>query len=132
VNDQDRRAAYEALLQRYLAALRRLAWSYTREGFEDLLQEIAIALWTALPRFRGDSTERTWVYRVAHNTAMSFVARQRRREQREQTGELAANVVSRSDLQDDVLSNERRRRLWAAVRELPAAIARLSCCIWRV
>lgn len=75
------RTAYEDLLRRYLAALRRLAGSYTstNEEREDLLQDIAMALWTALPRFRGDASERTWLYRVAHNTAISFVAGNRRR-----------------------------------------------------
>ena len=49
-----------------------------------------MALWTALPRFRGESSQRTWVYRVAHNTAISFAAQQRRRGQREQPVEPAA------------------------------------------
>ncbi|MSV36373.1 MAG: hypothetical protein EXQ47_12375 [Bryobacterales bacterium] len=47
-----------------------------RDGAEgdDLLQEITLALWAALPRFRGESSERTWVYRVAHNTGISYIA----------------------------------------------------------
>ena len=32
-----------------------------------------MALWTAPPRFRGESNERTWLYRVAHNSTISFV-----------------------------------------------------------
>jgi DNA-directed RNA polymerase specialized sigma24 family protein len=58
----DHRAAHESLLRRYVAPLRRLAWSYVRDpaGRDDLFQEIATALSTALPRFRGDSSERTW------------------------------------------------------------------------
>ena len=34
---------------------------------EDLRQEIALGLWTALPRFRSDASERTWLHRVANN-----------------------------------------------------------------
>ena len=69
------RVAYEELLRRYVAPLRRLSWSYEHEpAREDLFQEIAIALWTAFPQFRGDSSERTWIYRVAHNTAITFTA----------------------------------------------------------
>ena len=62
-------APYEEILRRYGQALRRVAWSYTRSAAEsdDLFQEIALALWTALPRFRGDCSERTWVYRVGKN-----------------------------------------------------------------
>jgi RNA polymerase sigma factor (sigma-70 family) len=81
VSQQVQRAGYEDLLRRYVPALRRLAWSYERDAAarEELFQEIALALWTALPRFRGDSSERTWVYRVAHNTAITFVSQHRRR-----------------------------------------------------
>jgi len=80
-----------------------------------------MALWTALPRFRGDSTERTWVYRVAHNTAISFVARQRRRERREQTRVPPVDIASSRDLEHDALDKERRQRLWKAVQGLREA-----------
>jgi RNA polymerase sigma factor (sigma-70 family) len=60
VGNADRRTNYEDLLRRYLPALRRLARSYAREAAEqeDLLQEIALGLWTALPQFRGDANPR--------------------------------------------------------------------------
>ena len=46
---------------------------------DDLRQEIAIALWHALPRFRGEASERTYVARVARNRAVTFCLRQARR-----------------------------------------------------
>jgi RNA polymerase sigma-70 factor (ECF subfamily) len=117
----DHRAAYESLLRRYLAPLRRLAWSYVHDpaGRDDLFQEIAMALWTALPGFRGDSSERTWVYRVAHNTAISFAASRRRRDGREQPGELARDPVAPAHQEGDAIESQRRERLWSAVQELP-------------
>ena len=39
-------------------------------------REIALALWTALPRFRGDSSERTWLYRVARNLYIDHVRKE--------------------------------------------------------
>ena len=118
----DQRAAYEGLLRRYVAPLRRLAWCYMHDdpaGRDDLFQEIAMGLWTALPRFRGDSSERTWVYRVAHNTAISFVASRRRRDGREHTGELQREPVGAAHQERDAIETQRRERLWAAVQELP-------------
>jgi RNA polymerase sigma-70 factor (ECF subfamily) len=114
-----RRAAYESLLVRHLPALRRLAWSYARDAPEDLLQDIALALWTALPRFRGDCSERTWVYRVAHNTAISVVTRQRRRTEREHGGDALSAPVSSSSPEREAIDAERRERLRTAVQELP-------------
>ena len=60
-------------------ALERLARAYERDPDRrrDLLQDIHIALWRSLARFDGRCYKRTWVYRVAHNTATSKVLRPR-------------------------------------------------------
>lgn len=119
----DQRSAYEDLLGRYISPLRRLAWSYEHQpaARDDLLQEIAMALWTALPRFRGDCSERTWVYRVAHNTAISFAAQRRRRDGREQPGEPEREPAVGALQEGNAIARERRERLRAAVQELPLA-----------
>jgi RNA polymerase sigma-70 factor (ECF subfamily) len=115
-------AAYEDLLRRYLAPLRRLAWSYARDGFEDLFQEIAIALWKGLPGFRGDCSERTWVYRVAHNTAITFVTRDRKRDARERPVDAAGDPASaQASPEGAAIDAQRRARLQAAVDELPVS-----------
>lgn len=81
MDDADRAASQE---QRYAAAaatfgpaLERLARAYERDPDKrrDLLQEIHVALWRSLARFDGRCSLRTWVYRVAHNTATSKVLR---------------------------------------------------------
>jgi RNA polymerase sigma-70 factor (ECF subfamily) len=61
------------------AALARLARAYEPDPDRrrDLLQEIHIALWRSLAGFDGRCSLRTWVYRVAHNTATSHVIRRR-------------------------------------------------------
>lgn len=37
------------------------------------MQDILFAVWSALPRFEGRASVRTWVYRIAHNVAVSHV-----------------------------------------------------------
>lgn len=117
----EQQAAYEALLRRFLAPLRRLAHAYTRDASEreDLFQEIALALWTALPHFRGDASERTWLYRVAHNTSMRFMAKATRRARHERAGEPDREPVSAANPERSAIDDQRRERLWAAVRALP-------------
>ena len=78
-----------------------------------------MALWRALPRFRQDSSERTYVYRVAHNTAISFVTSGRRRKAREQSGEPPVEPARPDDLEQGAIRNRRSGRLQAAVQELP-------------
>lgn len=60
-------------------AIFRLALSVVRDRAlaEDITQETLVKAWLALPTFRGDSSLRGWVLRIAHNTAISTV-RQRR------------------------------------------------------
>jgi RNA polymerase sigma-70 factor (ECF subfamily) len=119
--DPSRRAAYEDLLRRYLPALRRLARSYVHDPIEqqDLIQEVALGLWTALPRFRGDASERTWLYRVAHNTAISFTSGRNRRAKREQPGASPDREAPDASPESAAIDAERRARLWAAIDELP-------------
>ena len=70
---------FDGLLAANGAALARLAASYTNTASDrdDLLQEIAMALWQALRRFRGDCSERTFLFRIAHNRAIAHLARSR-------------------------------------------------------
>lgn len=49
------------------------------EDREDLLQEIVLQLWTAYDSFRGESQFSSWMYRVALNTAIVYLRKQRRR-----------------------------------------------------
>jgi RNA polymerase sigma factor (sigma-70 family) len=60
-------------------ALLRLARSYTNSPSDrdDLFQDISVAIWKALPGFRNESSERTFVFRIAHNRAITFLAQRR-------------------------------------------------------
>ena len=64
------------------AAVGRTAALYERDPAErlDLVQEIWVAVWRALPAFRGDSSLRTYLFRIAHNCGVSHVARHARRD----------------------------------------------------
>jgi RNA polymerase sigma-70 factor (ECF subfamily) len=108
----EREAKFEQLLDTYAPALRRLCSAYRRDrdAQEDLFQEIAIALWTALPRFRGDASERTWLYRIAHNVALTDSARWQRKRSREVPFEEGPPLLSQED--------GRREELLDAVRRL--------------
>src|SRR5215212_8990477 len=85
--DELRRMTFLRLMKEYQAALGRLAAGYVMDAAdrEDLFQEIATAIWQAIPGFRGDAGERTWLYRVAHNTAITAAAKVWRRS-RSETG----------------------------------------------
>ncbi len=110
---------FNALLAQHGSSLARLAGSYSRNRAEreDLLQEIAIAIWRALPGFRGECSERTFLYRIAHNRGMSHLARRRV----PTTGlDDEAEPRAATPNPEQVLSSEQQgRRLVEAVQQLP-------------
>jgi len=72
---------FDGLLAANGPALVRLAASYvnTPSDRDDLLQEIALAVWQALRTFRGECSARTFLFRIAHNRAIAHLARSRPR-----------------------------------------------------
>ena len=70
---------YEQAARTYGSALDRLARVYEAnvDTRRDLLQEIHFALWRSYGNFDARCSQRTWVYRVAHNVAASHVASDR-------------------------------------------------------
>ena len=40
---------------------------------EDLFQEVLVNLWKGFAKFRGDSSPKTWIWRVSLNTAATSI-----------------------------------------------------------
>jgi RNA polymerase sigma-70 factor (ECF subfamily) len=61
-------------------ALARLARGYEPDAhrWRDLLQTIHLEVWRSFATFDARCSMRTWVYRVAHNTALKYIARTHR------------------------------------------------------
>lgn len=119
---QPKAVASDAMLERVIrehgALLARVARGYADNAHDadDLMQEIWTALWRALPRFRADASERTFVLRVAHNRGISFAVARRRFAS---LGE-AADVSDPAPIAETrVIAAERRDRLFDAIRRLP-------------
>lgn len=101
------------------AALTRLAASYARgsDDRDDLFQDIAVAIWQALPRFRGECSERTFLFRIAHNRGLSYVTR--RRPPIIESGEDLELRDERPDPEQSLSVEQQRQRLLDAIQKLP-------------
>lgn len=64
---------FTRIMREYGPAWSRLAFGYEKgeAAREELVQEIALAVWQALPHFRGECSERTFIYRIAHNRGLT-------------------------------------------------------------
>ena len=71
---------YANAIAEFGSSLARLAAAYEldRGLRQDLLQDLHVALWRSFATFKGQCSLRTWVYRVAHNTASGYVRRHKR------------------------------------------------------
>lgn len=108
---------FDAVMREHGPMLARIAASHEADPArrEDLLQDIGIALWRALPAWRGDSTLRTFVARVAQNRAVDHAARQAA----QRAAPLdEAQVDATADPARAAEHAQRRDRLLAAIRRL--------------
>lgn len=128
MTDHDRDSCYKNWLVEHGAIAFKVARSYARttEDCQDLVQDILLEVWRALPSFRERSSLSTWSYRVALNTALSW----RRGEHRRQSLQLAiadavAGSVSPPESSRVLADCETVDRLYAAIRQLPRGDAAL-------
>lgn len=54
-------------------------FSKDEDEVADLFQEILINIWKGFENFRGDSSMRTWIWRISFNTCVSYEKRKSRR-----------------------------------------------------
>ena len=70
------------------------AYGFEHQDRQDLFQEITIQVWKSIDAFRGDSSVSTWMYRVALNTAITWVRKQRKHERRKQALEVGETLLT--------------------------------------
>lgn len=67
------RHSFSQAVSQHDAMIKRICFGYaqTTEDMEDLYQDVLVNLWQSMPRFRGDASMKTWIYRIALNTCVS-------------------------------------------------------------
>jgi RNA polymerase sigma-70 factor (ECF subfamily) len=71
--------AFNQIVENYTE---RIYWHVRRfvcshEDSNDLLQDIFIKIWAALPSFRGDAQLFTWIYRIATNEVLNHLRKEK-------------------------------------------------------
>jgi len=110
-------AAFEELVDRHRAVVYRVAARVVgREEAEDVTQETFLRAYHRLRRFRGESSFRSWLLRIAHNTAVN-AARRRRPEPVDPVTEGGVADAAREPV-SALEEAERRERLELKLRDL--------------
>lgn len=112
-------ALFQEVYRDHAGLLVRVARGFTgdRADRDDLFQDILVALWEALPHFKGQAKLSTYVYRVAHSTALNWKRSRQRYRQKVERFAVAPPVAAEPAGPD----RERLDWLYARIRELPPA-----------
>jgi len=107
---------HEILLQ-YAPLMARIAATHEADQAlrEDLLQDISLAVWHAVENFRGDSSMKTFIAKVAHNRAVDHVLKETRRQDRHNLSDPLLDLVSTDSHQH----SDNTYDLMTAMRRLP-------------
>ncbi|MFN7972866.1 MAG: sigma-70 family RNA polymerase sigma factor [Acidobacteriota bacterium] len=113
-------AAFDALVNKYKKEIYRLAYRFVQnaEDAHDMAQDTFLKAYLSLGEFRGDSSFRTWIYRIAMNLSINHIK--------------SAAVSRRSDVPAEeldpgksgkilssIMSSEMTDRLRDAIDDLP-------------
>jgi RNA polymerase sigma-70 factor (ECF subfamily) len=79
--NNDKEYQFELLVREHKRTIYTVCYMFSHDKAEvdDLFQEILIRLWNGFDHYEGRSSARTWIYRVALNTAINQDKKERRR-----------------------------------------------------
>src|SRR5688500_18848923 len=119
-------SAFERLVNRYHGLVYALSYArlQDREAAEDLLQEVFLRVFLNIKDLHQPQYYSAWLTRVTRNLAMDWVRRGQRRSFLTPMVSLEANaqeaqMVTGSDLRDEVQSQQESEMLEAALQKLP-------------
>ena len=110
-------------MTRYRALVLRVARRVVGpDDADDVSQDVFLRAFHRLGQYRGESPFRAWLLRIAHNTALNAVARQRPTPRAEVPDEEADELSPTERTPAEALEeSERRERLLLKLREVPPA-----------
>ena len=77
MSDQSRlKSLFESLHLQYYAMVLQMSLGYMKGDSElarDMAQEVFINIWNALAKFKGESSYKTWIYRITVNTCLLYI-----------------------------------------------------------
>ena len=88
------------------------------EDADDLVQEVFIKIWAALPSFRRDAQLFTWIYRIATNEVLNYLRKQKFKALISFDN---ASAMLERKIDDDIYFNgdQLQRELHKAIQRLP-------------
>jgi RNA polymerase sigma-70 factor (ECF subfamily) len=121
---------FETAIREFGRALDRLAAGYEAdpEKRHDLRQDIHFQLWRSFEVFDRRCGLKTWTFRVAHNTAVSYVNRERRKNSGFVSIEEIERTAAGQDREPDIDQQRALQQLWDFIRQLKPLDRQIMIC----
>lgn len=113
-------SAFTELVKKYQE---KLYWHIRRivvdhDDVNDVMQNSFIKVWNALDNFREDSQLYTWLYRIATNESLSFLA-QKNRKQADSFDDISETYANQVKADPNFDANQLEWKLQLAIQQLP-------------
>lgn len=114
---ESKEKAFRILLSNYQERLyyhvRR--YVYNHDDANDILQNAFIKIWNAIENFRGESSLYTWLYRIAGNEAITYINKNKKRNE----VNIENSTAQFKSASDTLEANEMTAKLQRAIDTLP-------------
>ena len=109
------------IMQEYGQDLLQLVYAYVKNQAmaEDLTQEIFVKCYQALPTYKGKSTIKTWLWRIAINHCKDYLKSWYNQKVLARTDELFSLQESKENVEQTVIQQDEDARLAEIVMQLP-------------
>lgn len=119
-NSEKKEEAYTLIIKKYQERLywhiRRLVISH--DDTNDILQNVCIKVWKGLSNFREDAQLFTWLYRIATNESLTFLASQKKRKAVD-FDDVSNYLTEKLSAEKDFDGNKLEWKLQLAIQKLP-------------
>ena len=106
---------FTQLYRQYAPGIRKLCLGYTGSAAQadDLLQEAFMAVWNNMHKYRGEAAWGTWIYRIAVNTCLLYLRKEKAKPQNVDT-DLLQNLTDEETNQESEVQH-----LYKCISRLP-------------
>lgn len=114
MNDIDLERAFVEMIHRYERVIYKVCSFYVSEEYPlaDLYQETVYNLWKGYTKFRGDSSESTWIYRIALNTCISGLRKEKNKPERTSVSAFENLFAETDNMEEEI------REMYRLIRQL--------------
>ena len=114
---KNKNSLFENLHEQYSPMVLQMCLGFVkgdRDIANDLSQEIFISVWSNLAKFKGESTYKTWIYRITVNTCLQYVKKDNKEKE-----VLTSDVDSQaSALEAEKTEDQNTSKLYRAIGQL--------------